>query len=245
MNFDLDKKQREDLLGYLSKRINDYYSEPKRLPVTPGLNPEQIRDFIKQSDFSNQKDPKEALDHVIEGLERHSVQCAHPKYFGLFNPRANFAGILADFITAGVNPQLAAWSHSPFANEVESRIIQDFGLKFGYKAGSIDGVFATGGAEANLTAILCALDNAFPAYASEGLMGMSERPTIYCSEQAHHSINKAAKIVGLGYSSVRGIPLNDELKIDIESLEKQIIKDIHICCCCCCCWCAGARTQQG
>ncbi|MDX2415317.1 MAG: pyridoxal-dependent decarboxylase, partial [Bacteroidales bacterium] len=96
-----------------------------------------------------------------------------------------------------------------------------------YKTGSIDGVFAAGGAEANLTAILCALDYTFPDYAANGLMGIPKRPIIYCSKQAHHSINKAAKIVGLGYMSVRGIAVNKELKIDIDILQKQIEKDLE------------------
>ncbi len=226
MEFDLDKQQREDLLRHLQNKMEDYYSETGKLDVTPGLDPGQIRAFVDKADFNKANNLEESLDFVIEGMQRYTVQCSHPKYFGLFNPRANFSGIMADYITANMNPQLAAWSHSPFANEVESRLIQDFGLKFGYKTGSIDGVFAAGGAEANLTAILCALDYTFPDYAANGLMGMSKRPIIYCSEQAHHSINKAAKIVGLGYMSVRGIAVNKELKIDVGILQKQIEKDL-------------------
>jgi len=73
---------------------------------------------------------------------------------------------------------LAAWSHAPFAAEVESNLIVEFGKKFGYNPSAIDGVFTTGGAEANLTAILCALNKAFPDYARDGLQSLDKKPLI-------------------------------------------------------------------
>ncbi len=226
MNFDLDKNQREVLYKHVIKKIEDYYSTTKSYPTSPNLEIEEIRSYIDQSVFKSSSDFKQSIDHVIKGLEKFSVHTPHPKYFGLFNPRANFSGILADLITAAFNPQMAAWSHSPFANEVEAKVIRDFGLKFGYEANTIDGVFTSGGAEANLTAVLCALNHAFPEYAKNGLMGISNRPIIYCSEEAHHSINKAAKSVGLGYLSVQSIPVDDQLKMDADSLKVKIKQDL-------------------
>ena len=157
-------------------------------------------------------------------MEEYSVHTPHPKYFGLFNPRSNFAGVIADLITASYNPQLAAWSHAPFAVEIEAKIIQEFALKFGYQLADCDGVFTTGGAEANLTAILCALNHKYPEYAKDGLFGVDKKPTIFCSEEAHHSVQKAAKVVGLGYDLVRTINTTNNLKLDTESLERELAK---------------------
>jgi glutamate/tyrosine decarboxylase-like PLP-dependent enzyme len=56
-----------------------------------------------------------------------------------------------------LNPQLAAWSHSPLAVETERRLIDAFARKFGFSKESADGCLTSGGAEANLTALLCAL----------------------------------------------------------------------------------------
>ena len=77
-------------------------------------------------------DGQQALQAVVKGMTDHTVHTPHPMYYGLYNPRANFAGILADLITAVMNPQLAAWSHSPFASEVEKYLIETFGSQFGY-----------------------------------------------------------------------------------------------------------------
>ena len=164
----------------------------------------------------------EAIELITKGLEKYSVHTPHPKYFGLFNPRSNFAGILADIITASYNPQLAAWSHAPYAVEIEAKIIQDFCEKFGYQKGSSDGVFTTGGAEANLTALLAALNHQYPAFAENGLFGIRKKPIIFCSKEAHHSVQKSAKIVGLGYSAVKTISTLPNLKMNPFALEESI-----------------------
>jgi len=226
IKFDLDRNQRKALFEQVINKVDSYYSNTKSYSTTPSLEINQIRDYINTQNLQTSVNYKNAINHVLNGLENYSVHTPHPKYFGLFNPRANFSGILADLITATYNPQLAAWSHAPFAVEVEAKLIKEFGEKFGYKSEAIDGVFTTGGAEANLSALLCALNHSFPEFAKNGVFGMLKRPIIYCSQEAHHSIHKSAKTVGLGYSSVQSIPTDDALKIDLKKLRNQIQEDI-------------------
>ena len=54
--------------------------------------------------------------------------------------------------------------------------------------------FTTGGAEANLSAVIVALTRAFPDYGEHGLRRLSSSPTIYLTREAHHSFNKIAHI---------------------------------------------------
>lgn len=226
MNFDLEFDERAKLLQGLVKELEDYYTNTRQVRATPNLNLLKIRSFINQNDFSNPGNFSQAIDHVLEGLINYAVHTPHPKYFGLYNPRACFPGILADLITATFNPQLAAWSHAPFANEVEAKLIKEFGLRFGFPADSIDGVFTSGGAEANHSAVLCALNQAFPDLPKDGILGIGKRPMIYCSEETHHSIHKATNSAGLGQTSVRKIPVNKDMQINLSLLEETIIEDI-------------------
>lgn len=222
MNFDFDLQKRTELINLVVQRVDAYYDNTKKYPTTPNLDIEEIRTFINQSDFNNPANYEVIINHITDGLEKYSVHTPHPKYFGLFNPRSNYAGMLADLITAAYNPQLAAWSHAPFAAEVEAKVINELAMKFGYKPTNSDGVFTTGGAEANLTAILCAINHKYPQFAKEGVFGIPKKPIIFCSEEAHHSIQKAVKVVGLGYESVKSIPVGQDLKLDIEVLKKEL-----------------------
>ena len=85
-----------------------------------------------------------------------SVHTPHPKYFGLFNPRSNYAGIIADLITATYNPQLAAWN--AFAAEAEELIIREFATNL---EDEMQMVFLQQRRQSNY-AMLCALNHKYP-----------------------------------------------------------------------------------
>lgn len=221
MQFDFDNKQRKEILEIVFEKLENYYSSTQDFKTNPDLDINKIRESLLSTELVNGIKPDKAIQHVTNGLETFSVHTPHPKYFGLFNPRSNYAGIIADLITATYNPQLAAWSHAPFAVEVEELIIREFANKFGYDKNA-DGVFTTGGAEANLTAILCALNHKYQNFAKDGVFGLDKKPVVFCSAEAHHSIQKAAKVVGIGYNLVKSIPITDELKLDTEILQQKL-----------------------
>lgn len=223
--FDHTPDQRRQLLLDTLQQLESFYAATAAERVTPILEPEEVRRQVRSIDFSEPAAAGEAIGRVIRGLRTYAVHTPHPKYFGLFNPRPVFAGIVADLITAVFNPQMAAWSHAPFANEAENYVVQEMGRQFGYAQDSTDGVFATGGAEANLTAVLCALNHHFPDFAASGLIGMHRQPLIYCSAEAHHSVDKAARSVGLGLQSVRHIPVGEDLRMDIGLLQQALQQD--------------------
>jgi aromatic-L-amino-acid/L-tryptophan decarboxylase len=225
MTMDLTAQQRDQLWKYLVAGMEQYYSNTKALKVSPELDKIAVEQFVMKYNDQEKVAPEEALRHIFEGLTRYAVHTPHPGYFGLFNPRSNFAGIMADMLTAVFNPQLAAWSHAPFASETENYMIREMGRQFGYNENEIDGNFTSGGQEANLTAFLCAINHRFPQYASEGLLGIQAKPVIYCSAESHHSVVKAASIMGLGIKAVRSIGTTGALTIDTNKLEAQIQQD--------------------
>ncbi len=224
--FDLSPEERHRVMLHTLKALEDYYQNTRERRVSPFLDVKQIQQQA-QVDFRSDRSGTEAVDHVISSLEQFAVHTPHPSYYGLYNPRANFASIIGDLITATYNPQMAAWSHSPFAVEAEHHLIKSFGKKFGMAEEVIDGVFTGGGAEANTTAVLCALNYTFPDFANDGVVNANKRPMIFCSEEAHHSVIKAARSAGLGLKSVRSIPVNEHQEMDIALLKEQLSLDIE------------------
>jgi glutamate/tyrosine decarboxylase-like PLP-dependent enzyme len=224
-DFDLSPEQRSQLLGYLMEELEGFYHQTELLKVTPDLDLEKVIDKVRSFDLKSAVEGRKALKSVMESMTEHTVHTPHPMYYGLYNPRANFAGILADVITAFLNPQLAAWSHAPYASEVEKYMVETFGILFGYPGNSVDGVFATGGAEANFTALLCALNHAFPGIGEKGMQSVKNPLVVYCSQETHHSILKGARVAGLGSASVRIIELDSQYKMRADHLEAEIKKD--------------------
>lgn len=226
MNPNLDTIYRNELWKQLQNALETYYADTASLNVAPPLDQQAISAYVEQQQHERPAGSlADALTHVLHGMTTYTVHTPHPRYFGLFNPRAAFPGILADTITATFNPQLAAWSHAPFAVEVESYLVREIGHRFGYLREQVDGVFTTGGAEANLTAVLIALTQRFSDYADEGLLGIAGRPMIYASSESHHSVVKAARAAGLGSTSVRIIPVDPAFQMIPSLLEAQIAQD--------------------
>jgi aromatic-L-amino-acid/L-tryptophan decarboxylase len=57
--------------------------------------------------------------------------------------------------------------------------------------------------------------------------GIRNGSVIYCSSEAHMSIQKAAALLGLGYDAVRLIEVDEMFRMPIESLRQAIVRDIQ------------------
>jgi glutamate/tyrosine decarboxylase-like PLP-dependent enzyme len=152
------------------------------------------------------------------------VHTDHPRYFGLFNPTATWPGVAGELIAAAVNPQLAAWSHAPLAVEAEKRCIEVIAGRLGLPD-TAGGHLTSGGAEANLTAVLTALTAAFPAYATGGLRGIQSQPVFYASADSHLAWLKIAHATGLGRDACQLVPTDPTGRLDTVALETQIRAD--------------------
>ena len=223
--FDQNNDEMEELWSGVGQIAKRYRQDLPGLRVSPPLDPAQPRNSIQAFKLDDSRGWREVLLWIDSHMRNHQLHTGHPQYFGLFNPAPLPLGIAADALTAAYNPQLAAWSHSPFAVELERAMIQEFGIRFGFPAGSIDGTFCTGGAEANHTALLCALTTRFPKFASEGLRALPGQPTLYISEAAHHSWIKAARACGLGTTAVRSIPCEPPHQLNTEILQRLLLED--------------------
>jgi aromatic-L-amino-acid decarboxylase len=196
-----------------------------RGPIVPAVTPHEIRDYLTaRYDFAKAQDLDEIVADVERMLRTWQVHVTHPRYFGLFNPSVTFASVVGDLLAAIYNPQLATWRTSPAANEIERHTLGWLAGKFGLPADAVAN-FTSGGAEANLSAVIVALTRAFPGYGERGLVGLSTSPTIYLSSEAHHSFNKIAHMTGLGRDALRTIAPDRDLRLDLADLDRQVAED--------------------
>jgi glutamate/tyrosine decarboxylase-like PLP-dependent enzyme len=194
-------------------------------PIVPTVAPDEIRNYLgSRYDFTKPR----ALDDVTADVERMmrrwQVQVTHPRYFGLFNPSVTLASVIADTLVAMYNPQLATWRTSPAANEIERHTLAWLTGKFGLPA-TTAASFTTGGAEANLSAVIVALTRAFPEYGEGGLRSLSASPTIYVTREAHDSFNKIAHMTGIGRRALRTVATDRDLKMDVGDLARRVAED--------------------
>jgi aromatic-L-amino-acid decarboxylase len=173
--------------------------------VAPAIDAEVVRRELNRFDFQRPQGLGETVNWVVDQMSEGLVQVTHPRYFGLFNPAPSLAAELAERIVTAFNPQLATSTTSPMAIEVERHVIQAFAERLGFPEDA-SGHFATGGSEANCTALICALTHANPAYVESGITVFGAGPTFYVSEDAHLAWVKIAVQCGIGHVGVRFVP---------------------------------------
>ncbi|EQC00158.1 pyridoxal phosphate-dependent decarboxylase family protein [Photorhabdus temperata] len=221
-----DKHQCDDIIEFLKNSINHHIAELPTISVNPSLSKEDISHVLSKYTFDGNFSPTDVLNDVLHLMEKGIVHVTSPNYFGLFNPSSTFWGVISDLITALYNPQLAVWSHAPACVEIEEKLIKYLGGLAGFNPDNSGGAFTTGGAEANCTALICALAKYFPDYAKHGLQSINGLPVFYISSDSHLAWLKIALQSGLGHNAVRLIEVDRSGRMDISCLTQAIDHDI-------------------
>jgi glutamate/tyrosine decarboxylase-like PLP-dependent enzyme len=192
--------------------------------VTPTLDLGAFRRELATCDFETLRPPEDLLTWVVAQLEHGVTHMTHPRYFGLFNPAPTYPAQAADRIVSAFNPQLATSTTSPAAVEIEAHTIRAVARRAGLPEGSA-GHFTTGGAEANYTALICALTRAHPDFASAGARAFAGAPVFYVSRESHLAWFKIAHQAGIGRDAVRLIDTDGTGRIDTRALAEAIATD--------------------
>lgn len=207
------------------EEIESFQSEIRDLPVSRTITPATIRSELEPYDLTSPVPIERLVDEVRQLLRTYSVHVVHPRYFGLFNPSVRTAGIIGDALAALYNPQLAAWSHAPAAQELERLVLTRLTETLGMDPAGTASHFTTGGSEANLTAVLAALARRYPEAGPAGLAGLPATPAVYLSEACHDSFVKIARSTGLGTDALRPVATTERFEMDVEALKQNIEAD--------------------
>src|SRR5215467_7475772 len=223
MSFAFDSATRRRLGYQLIDRIDEYFAG---LPDCPVQLPEELRTFDELRDKLPEfgEDAAKVLDDICRELTVRGFHVPSANYFGLMNPTPTYMAVLAEMLVAALNPQLATLARSQLASKIERETVRWLGERVGWKS-EFDGTFTSGGNEANFSGLALALAAHFPQAIEDGVASIGGRPVLYTSEEAHHSLDKSAGLLGLGRRALRRIPVNSDVELDPTQLEAQIQED--------------------
>ena len=215
---------RDRIGSWLTLELDEALRRVQAGPVSPTIDMQKFRAELEGFDFSKPRPLEDALRWTIERMEHGIVQMANPRYFGLFNPGANFPAQCADRITGCFNPQLASSASSPVPVALENHLIRAVARRaaFGDEA---TGHFATGGSEANYTALLCALTAAHPNFSADGARAFAGPVKFYTSRDCHIAWLKIAHQAGVGRTAMRLVDTDGCGRLDPEALRRAIAAD--------------------
>ncbi|CAF0734803.1 unnamed protein product [Didymodactylos carnosus] len=213
------------------KFVADYWRTIENRSVLPSVQPGYLQPLLP----SQAPEEPEQFSQIINDLESTIMQGVthwQSPYFYAYYPTANsYAAICGDILSAGIACVGFSWIASPSCTELEV-IVMDWLVKalnlpeFFLSTGNGGGVIQGTASEAVLVAVLAArsrvLNRMQEKDSSITLGKLLDKLVVYCSDQAHSSVDKAVLIVGC---KLRKIVSDNNCSIKADQLEQAISDD--------------------
>ncbi|MBV1902037.1 MAG: aspartate aminotransferase family protein [Marinosulfonomonas sp.] len=217
-----------DDLNHWSKRAadwtRDYYRTLRDRPVRARTAPGDIARQLPKS-APEQPEPMKDIFADFEAIVPDGMtHWQHPRFFAYFPANAAPASILAEQLTAAMAAQAMLWQTSPAASEIEGVMVDWLRDALGL-ATHFRGTIHDSATTATLCAILTMRERALNWQGNETGLSGAPRLRIYASDQTHSSIDKSARIAGIGQDNICRIPTDDSLSMQPEALNRAINLD--------------------
>jgi glutamate/tyrosine decarboxylase-like PLP-dependent enzyme len=178
---------------------------------------DQIR---KQIDLSlpEDGDGETALAGWVESYLKHTVPTGNWRFLNQLWGGFSLPGVVGEVASTISNTSMFTYEVAPVATLIEQELIGRLGELVGFT--DADGLFVTGGSNANLVAMAVARYRFKPSTLQEGSDG--SRLQIFVSDQSHYSFNKAANLMGLGLANVIRVSSDSAGRMLPEALDEAI-----------------------
>jgi aromatic-L-amino-acid decarboxylase len=199
------------------ERVVAHLESIPRLPMSYTSGGAELARSMREEELPERATPFEELLATVfdQGLQK-TYNTPSPGYLAYIPGGGLLHAAVADLIANAINRYVGVWVAAPGLVELEANVLRWFCQIVGYPAGSF-GILTSGGSLANFTAIVTARRN---------LLGDDFlRGTLYCSDQVHHSVTKAAMLAGFPKGNIREVPSDRLRRIQIEALKDQIDGD--------------------
>jgi aromatic-L-amino-acid decarboxylase len=155
------------------------------------------------------------LDSVLEASAK-GIETGGPGFFGFIPGGGVFAASIAAYIAFAMNRFVNLWEAAPILAQIEATVLRWTADLFDFPPETL-GILTSGGSIANLSAIVTARTALLDEDFLDG--------TLYTSEHAHGSVQKAAMLAGFPVRNVRIVPTTPDLRIDVERLHDMVDTD--------------------
>ena len=205
--------------------IIEYYDKIEKFPVKSKINPGEVFKKIptKAPQYSESMD--EILDDFNKIIIPGITHWQSPSFHAYFPANNSYASQLGEMLISALGVQCMKWETSPAASELEEKIIlwlkEALGLGKGFS-----GVLQDTASISTLSAMLTAREKHTNFAINKSGFSVSYRFRVYCSRESHSSIEKSAKIIGIGSDNVVKIDVDNKFSLQVDALEKEIILDI-------------------
>lgn len=213
-----------DLIDFVTSHL---YHVRKRHPYRPV--PEACKQTLMQLPLPLDGVPSEEIVALFEQLvvPNPTFGTGHPKGFAWIGGGPSPMGVLGSLLAATLNPNCVGGNQS--ATYVELTVIRWIKELLGFPMENSAGLLVSGGSQATLIALMAARQASAERRGwnprTEGLQKDHPSLVLYASDQAHHSVQVASELLGLGSKALHLIPSDDTYHINLSLLQEALHRD--------------------
>ncbi|KQZ76067.1 pyridoxal phosphate-dependent decarboxylase family protein [Nocardioides sp. Root151] len=177
-----------------------------------GTAPELAAKLVADVDLDTPlNDTTAALEEMSRLYLDDAVWFHEPGYAAHLNCPVVIPALLAELYVSSVNSSLDTYDQSVGGTFIERHLIDWTAARIGFPETTADGIFTSGGTQTNLQALHLARGRV----ERRGL----DRLRIFASADGHFSVQKAARLLGLGDDAVVCIPVDERHRMRPDLLR--------------------------
>ena len=206
--------------------VADYLGHSERYPVMTQVQPGDVRAALPAEPPEHGEDFDAILDDFEQIITPGLTHWNHPGFFAYFAISGSAPGVIGELLAAALNVQAMLWRTSPAATELEGLTL-DWLRQLVRLPEGFEGVIYDTASVATIHALAAAREAAVPDVRERGLAGRADLSglRVYCSEQAHSSVDKAVMLLDLGHGALRKIAVDADFRMRAEHLAGAIAED--------------------
>lgn len=204
--------------------IANYFENVETYPVKPKLKPGDIEKILPQSPPQKGTGFASIMDDFQSQLLPGITHWQHPGFHAYFPANNSEPSVLAEILMAGLGVQGMKWITSPSATELEKVVLRWLRQMLELPE-FFTGVIMDTASVSTLCAVLAAREKITEYAVNEhGFEG--KRLRVYCSSEAHSSVEKAVRIAGIGSSNLIKIETDEQFRMVPAKLREAIESDL-------------------
>jgi len=203
----------------------DYLETVGEKPVRAKTVPGDIARQLPASPPEQGEDMASLFEDVDQILMPGMTHWQHPRFFAYFPANSSPPSVIAEYLTATMAAQCMLWQTSPAATELETHVL-DWLRQLLNLPRSFTGVIQDSASSATLAAVLTGREKALGFKGNQEGLATHPSVRVYCSAEAHSSIDKAIWIAGIGQTNLVRVATREGDDMDPIALERAIQADL-------------------
>ena len=213
-----------NILSESLKKVTNYLenNQNRNQPIVKFKKPSELKKLIN-FEIDKQGVSEQDFLKLIDQYLEYSVKTGNKQFVNQLFSGFNFPAFIGELFTVLANTSMYTYEVAPVATTIETEMIRLMNRYTGYLDG--DGIFVTGGSNANLVAMFSARNWALPESRFEGC-DRTIKLKAFISNQAHYSFETAANVLGIGAKNVIKVASDKNGKMIPTELEKEINESV-------------------